>query len=94
MFAQRVPTRRLVVLGEPGSGKTMLLVRLLQDLDAQRIDGGPVPALFSLASRDPRPRAPQGGFRFRNRVEIITRLRAQRNHAGLQALRSSAAPPA
>ena len=53
VFAQRVPTRRLVVLGEPGSGKTMLLVRLLHSLISQRADCGPVPVLFSLASWNP-----------------------------------------
>ncbi|MGW6984670.1 NACHT domain-containing protein [Streptomyces sp. NPDC054932] len=50
---ERIPTRRLVVLGEPGAGKTMLLVRLLLTLLEQRRPGGPVPALFSLASWDP-----------------------------------------
>lgn len=53
VFAQRVPTRRMVVLGEPGSGKTVLLIRLLQELIAQPEDGAPVPVLFSLASWDP-----------------------------------------
>ncbi|MEV0845046.1 NACHT domain-containing protein [Streptomyces sp. NPDC049954] len=53
VFAHRVPTRRLVVLGEPGSGKTVLLIRLLQDLIQRREDGEPVPVLFSLASWDP-----------------------------------------
>ncbi|MFG2987459.1 NACHT domain-containing protein [Streptomyces sp. NPDC048258] len=50
---ERVPTRRLVVLGEPGAGKTMLLVRLLLTQLEHRPPGGPVPALFSLASWDP-----------------------------------------
>ncbi|MFE6408693.1 NACHT domain-containing protein [Streptomyces sp. NPDC057837] len=51
----RVPTRRLVVLGEPGAGKTVVLVRLLLALldPAHRADGGPVPFLFALASFDP-----------------------------------------
>ena len=35
----RVPTGRLVVLGEPGSGKTMLMVRLVLDLLARRANG-------------------------------------------------------
>jgi hypothetical protein len=47
-----VPTRRLVVLGEPGSGKTMLMIRLVLDLLAARTRGGPVPVLVSLASWD------------------------------------------
>jgi hypothetical protein len=49
----RVPTGRLVVLGEPGSGKTMLMVRLVLDLLARRPGGGPVPVLVSVASWNP-----------------------------------------
>jgi len=49
----RVPTRRLVVLGEPGSGKTMLMVRLLLDLLNDRVPGGVVPVLVSVAGWDP-----------------------------------------
>ncbi|MEV4339079.1 hypothetical protein [Streptomyces sp. NPDC049590] len=50
---ERVPTRRLVVLGEPGAGKTMLLIRLLLAMLEHRPPGGPVPVLFPLASWDP-----------------------------------------
>lgn len=46
----RIPTGRLVVLGEPGAGKTMLMVRLVLDLLARRSRGGPVPVLVSLSS--------------------------------------------
>lgn len=55
VFRGHVPTRRLVVLGEPGSGKTMLLVRLTQGLLAERAAGAelPVPVIFSLASWNP-----------------------------------------
>jgi hypothetical protein len=35
----RVPTGRLVVLGEPGTGKTVLMVRLVLDLLARRESG-------------------------------------------------------
>ena len=50
----RVPTGRLVVLGEPGTGKTILMVRLVLDLLGRRISGGPVPfSLASVASWDP-----------------------------------------
>jgi predicted NACHT family NTPase len=50
-----VPTGRLVVLGEPGAGKTMLMVGLVLDLlhPDRRSGGGPVPVLASLASWDP-----------------------------------------
>jgi hypothetical protein len=49
----RVPTGRLVVLGEPGTGKTMLMVRLVLDLLARRDPGGSVPILASVASWNP-----------------------------------------
>ena len=49
----RVPTRRLVVLGEPGAGKTILLVRLVLDLLSRRRPGGPVPVLLPLAAWNP-----------------------------------------
>jgi hypothetical protein len=52
----KIPSRRLVVLGDIGSGKTVALVRLvLRMLEARRspphID--PVPVMYSLASWDP-----------------------------------------
>ncbi|MBV9023378.1 MAG: NACHT domain-containing protein [Streptomycetaceae bacterium] len=50
---ERIPTRRLVVLGEPGAGKSMLLIRLLLALLEHRSPGGLVPVLFSLASWNP-----------------------------------------
>lgn len=53
VFLHRIPTRRLVVLGEPGSGKTVLLIRLLLALAGARSAGGPVPVLLPLASWDP-----------------------------------------
>ncbi|WP_406730180.1 NACHT domain-containing protein [Streptomyces sp. NBC_01794] len=53
VFFSRIPTRRLVVLGEPGSGKTMLLVRLLLELIERRTAKDPVPVLFSVATWDP-----------------------------------------
>jgi hypothetical protein len=51
----RVPTRRLVVLGEPGAGKTVLLVRLVLELLSpdRRQEGGPVPILLPVASWNP-----------------------------------------
>ena len=49
----RVPTGRLVVLGEPGAGKTMLMVRLVLDLLARRDSGDPVPIPASVASWNP-----------------------------------------
>ncbi|GGS05480.1 MULTISPECIES: NACHT domain-containing protein [Streptomyces] len=53
VFTDRVPTRRLVILGEPGAGKSVLLIRLLQDLIRRRTPTSPVPVLFSLASWNP-----------------------------------------
>ena len=49
----RVPTGRLVVLGEPGAGKSMLMVRLVLDLLARRAAGSPVPILVPVASWNP-----------------------------------------
>ncbi|WP_322770549.1 NACHT domain-containing protein, partial [Frankia sp. Cr1] len=49
----RVPTGRLVVLGEPGAGKTILLVRLVLALLARRGPAEPVPVLVPLASWNP-----------------------------------------
>nr|WP_248296169.1 NACHT domain-containing protein [Streptomyces sp. S1D4-11] len=53
VFTARVPGRRLLILGEPGAGKTMLLVRLLLGLLPSREPGSPVPVIFPLASWDP-----------------------------------------
>ncbi|MEU5893768.1 NACHT domain-containing protein [Streptomyces sp. NPDC047461] len=52
VFLRRIPTRRLTVLGEPGSGKTVLLIRLLLGLLEARAEGEPVPVLLPLASWD------------------------------------------
>ncbi|MET8630277.1 NACHT domain-containing protein [Kitasatospora sp. NPDC004669] len=73
---ERVPTHRLVVLGEPGAGKTMLLIRLLLALLEHRPPGGPVPVLFPLASWDPA------------RQDLYTWMAGQlaRDHPGLRAL--------
>jgi hypothetical protein len=49
----RVPTGRLVVLGKPGAGKTMLMVRLVLDLLARRDPCGPVPFLAAIAAWNP-----------------------------------------
>lgn len=50
---RRIPTGRLVILGEPGAGKTILLVRLVLDLLKNRREGDPVPVLVQLASWNP-----------------------------------------
>lgn len=50
---RRVPTGRLVVLGEPGSGKTVLAAMLNLGLLAEREPGAPVPVLLTLSSWDP-----------------------------------------
>ncbi|MEV4000573.1 NACHT domain-containing protein [Streptomyces halstedii] len=53
IFTDCVPTRRLLVLGEPGAGKSVLLMKLLQDLHVNRTADDPVPMLFSLATWNP-----------------------------------------
>ncbi|MEU4682345.1 NACHT domain-containing protein [Streptomyces xinghaiensis] len=85
VFAHRVPTRRLVVLGEPGSGKTMLLIRLLQDWIERRPAGGLIPVLFSIASWDVAHQPLEGW--------LAEQLR--RSHPGLRAPApmSAARPP-
>ena len=49
----KIPTRRLVVLGEPGSGKTILLIQLALELLNRRSPGDPVPILLSASAWDP-----------------------------------------
>jgi GTPase SAR1 family protein len=49
----RVPTGRLVILGEKGAGKTVLLLRLVRDLLERPGDEDPIPVLFPLASWNP-----------------------------------------
>lgn len=53
---RRVPSRRLVVLGKGGSGKTVLTIRFMLSLlpgSGERLAGRPLPVLFSLASWNP-----------------------------------------
>ncbi|MGO1053396.1 NACHT domain-containing protein [Crossiella sp. CA198] len=50
---RRVPSGRLVVLGKPGSGKTILTLRFVLDLLENRTGTGVVPVIFSLAAWDP-----------------------------------------
>ncbi|KJY20776.1 NACHT domain-containing protein [Streptomyces virginiae] len=52
VFRRRLPTRRLVVLGERGAGKSVLLTRLQGDLLNARGSGERVPVVFPLASWD------------------------------------------
>ncbi|MFE1957601.1 NACHT domain-containing protein [Streptomyces sp. NPDC059479] len=54
---RRIPSRRLVVLGRAGSGKTILTIRFVLDLLAAPADPAdptaPVPVIFSLVSWNP-----------------------------------------
>ncbi|MGV9976561.1 NACHT domain-containing protein [Micromonospora wenchangensis] len=49
----KLPRRQLVVLGDAGSGKTTLAVRLAIDLLRERTPEDPVPVVFSIASWRP-----------------------------------------
>ncbi|MFI6465049.1 NACHT domain-containing protein [Streptomyces sp. NPDC050538] len=49
-----LPGRRLVVLGGPGAGKSVLAMRFVLGRLAARRPGGPVPVIFPLAGWDPR----------------------------------------
>jgi len=53
VFTHPDSPRRLVVLGEPGAGKTVLALRLTLDLLRQRAVADPVPVLLSIATWDP-----------------------------------------
>ncbi|GLW89306.1 helix-turn-helix domain-containing protein [Actinokineospora globicatena] len=48
-----VPSGRLVVLGEAGSGKSVLAIRFVLDYLSTRADTEPVPVIFSLGGWDP-----------------------------------------
>jgi hypothetical protein len=48
----RLPARRLVVLGPAGAGKSVLVTRLARDLLERREAGGPVPVILPLATWD------------------------------------------
>jgi hypothetical protein len=50
---QRIPSGRLVILGQAGSGKTVLLMQLALDLLSARAPADPVPVIFSLGSWNP-----------------------------------------
>jgi hypothetical protein len=50
---RKVPSRRLVILGRAGSGKTVLALHLLLRLLHQRRSDEPVPEIFSLGSWNP-----------------------------------------
>ncbi|CQR61097.1 Hypothetical Protein SAV [Streptomyces leeuwenhoekii] len=55
-----LPRRRLVIVGEPGAGKTALAILLVRELLRDPEPGEPVPVLLDLASWNPRrePLAP------------------------------------
>ncbi|MGI5199353.1 NACHT domain-containing protein [Streptomyces sp. CA-288835] len=50
---EAVPSRRMVVLGSPGSGKSVLAVCFTLDLLKVRAPGAAVPVIFPLAAWDP-----------------------------------------
>ncbi|GGU20317.1 SARP family transcriptional regulator [Lentzea flava] len=50
---RQVPSRQLVVLGEPGAGKSVLAILLTLGLLADPAPGEPVPVLLTLASWNP-----------------------------------------
>lgn len=52
-FFGRVPSRRLVILGKRGAGKTAVAIRLVRELLAKRAADDPVPVLLSAGSWDP-----------------------------------------
>lgn len=51
---ERIPSRRLVVLGVPGAGKSVLAMHFIVATLRGRVAGDPVPVLFPVASWNPR----------------------------------------
>ncbi|MGW1975450.1 NACHT domain-containing protein [Streptomyces sp. NPDC001889] len=78
-----LPAGRLVVLGEPGAGKTILAVQFVRGVLAARRPGGPVPVLFTLASWDPRSTSLQSWLAERLAVEYrpLAAVRGERTLA-------------
>ncbi|MBL1079227.1 hypothetical protein JK358_32960 [Nocardia sp. 2] len=52
-YTRRCPTGRMVVLGGPGSGKSLTAIRLLLDLLEQRAEHDPVPVRVNAATWNP-----------------------------------------
>ncbi|MBF6055454.1 membrane protein [Streptomyces eurocidicus] len=50
---RRIPSGRLVVLGRPGSGKTILTMRFVLDYLKSRARAEPVPVIFTIGAWDP-----------------------------------------
>jgi len=50
---RQIPARQLVVLGEPGAGKSVLAILFTLGLLAEPLPGEPIPVLLSLASWNP-----------------------------------------
>lgn len=50
---ERLPSHRLVILGEPGAGKSAIALRLTRELLLRRHSGEPVPVLLTLGSWNP-----------------------------------------
>ncbi len=48
------PSRQLVIVGDPGSGKSVMAEQLILELLAHRLEGDRVPVLFPLSSWNPR----------------------------------------
>ena len=57
-FVLRLPHRRLVLLGESGTGKSTVAAHLLLGLLRRRRPGEPVPVLLSLSGWDPSAQSP------------------------------------
>jgi NACHT domain len=53
LIATRLPWRRLVILGDGGSGKTMLAIRIALKLLSERAKDDPVPVLLTVATWQP-----------------------------------------
>lgn len=72
-LVRRSPHKRLVILGDAGAGKSVLLIRLMRDVLTARRPGYPIPVLLPLGAWDPAA-TPLDGW-------IIARLR--QDYSGL-----------
>jgi serine/threonine protein kinase len=68
----QVPSRRLLLLGEAGAGKSILLVRLALALLQDRRHGDPVPVLVPLASWNPAEQDLRSWLRYRLSIDYPT----------------------
>lgn len=71
-----VPSRRILLLGDAGAGKSILMVRLTLSLLNSRRPGGPVPVLIPLSSWNPEEQELRSWLRDRLSIDYPTLVEA------------------